>query len=89
MARASYIRLDDDNIRFLLEQHAQLDFIVLAHINNSPLVDMSFHSGTLFWFRAKQFLLLGALCLRRSNKYQIYSLWFDPTGGRNHKSTAL
>jgi len=48
MARVSYIRSDDDNIRFLLEQHAQLDFIVLAHINNSPLVDMSFHSGTLF-----------------------------------------
>jgi hypothetical protein len=40
MARASYIRLDDDNIRFLLDQHAQFDFIVLTHINNSPLVDI-------------------------------------------------
>ena len=65
MARASCIRLDDNNIRFLLDQHAQLDFIVLAHITNSLLVDMSFHSSTLFWFRAGQalFLLLIALCL--------------------------
>jgi len=70
MARASCIRLDDDNIHFLLDQYAQLDFIVLSQINNSPLVDMSFHSGTLFWFRAKHslFLLLSSLCLRRSNK---------------------
>ena len=67
MARASCIPLDDDNIRFLLDQHAQLDFIVLAHINNSPLVDMSFHSSTLLGFRGKQslFLLLIALCLRK------------------------
>jgi hypothetical protein len=70
----------------LLDQHAQWDFIVLDHINNSPLVDMSVHSGTLFWFRAKHslFLLLGALCLRRSIKYQICSqvlsrLWVEPT----------
>ena len=32
-------------------------FIVLAHWNNSPLVDMSLHSDTLFWFRANQSLL--------------------------------
>ena len=64
MARASCIRLDDENIRFRLDQHAQLDFIVLAHITNSLLVDM-FHSSTLFWFRATQslFLVLIGLCL--------------------------
>ena len=27
-------------------------FIVLAHWNNSPLVDMLLHSDTLLWFRA-------------------------------------
>ena len=32
-------------------------FIVLAHWNNSPWVDMSLHSGTLFMFRANQSLL--------------------------------
>ena len=35
----------------------QFDFIVLTHINNIPLVNMSFHSGsTLFRFRAKHSL---------------------------------
>jgi hypothetical protein len=29
-------------------------FIVLSHWNNSSRVDMSFHSGTLFWIRANQ-----------------------------------
>jgi hypothetical protein len=40
-------------------------FIVLAHWNNSPRVDMSLHSDTLFWFRANQSLLflLYAACL--------------------------
>ena len=40
-------------------------FIVLAHWNNSPWVDMSLHSDTLFWFRANQSLLflLNAACL--------------------------
>jgi hypothetical protein len=41
---------------------SKLDFIVLAHWNNNPRVDMSLHSDTLFWFRANQslFLLLNA-----------------------------
>ena len=30
-------------------------FIVLAHWINSPQVDMSLHSNTLFWFRANQY----------------------------------
>jgi len=30
-----------------------LFFIVLAHWNNSPRVDMSTHPDTLFWFRAR------------------------------------
>ena len=33
-------------------------FIVLAHWNNSPRVDMLLHSDTLFWFRANQSMLL-------------------------------
>ena len=39
--------------------------IVLVHWNNSPRVDMSIHSGTLFWFWANQSLLvfLNATCL--------------------------
>jgi len=33
-------------------------FILLAHWNNSPWVDMSLHSDILFWFQAIQSLLL-------------------------------
>ena len=43
--------------RFVLDQHDELDFIVLAHWNNSPHVAMSPHSDTLFWFRVNQSLL--------------------------------
>ena len=43
---------------YVLDQHAELDFCgkkkVLAYWNNSPRVDMSLHSDTLFWFRANQ-----------------------------------
>jgi hypothetical protein len=40
-------------------------FIVLAHWNNSTRVDMSLHSDTVSWFRAKESLLflLNAACL--------------------------
>jgi hypothetical protein len=41
---------DDDKVRFVLDQRAELDFIVLAHWNNSPRIDMSLHSDTLFLF---------------------------------------
>ena len=41
-------------------------FIVLAHWSNSPRVDMSLHSDTLFWLRANKSLLslLNACVLR-------------------------
>ena len=45
--------------------------------NNSSRVDMSLHSDTLSRFWANHSLM-------RSNKYQLYSLWFDPTGVRTH-----
>ena len=50
---------DYDDVRFVLDQHAVLDFYSAnRHWNNSPRVDMSLHSDTLFWFRANQSLLL-------------------------------
>jgi hypothetical protein len=39
-------------VHFELNQHAELDFIVLTHWNNNLRVDMSLNSDTLFWFRA-------------------------------------
>jgi hypothetical protein len=48
-------RWADDEVRFVLDQHAELDFfIVLAHWNNSPQVDMSLHLDTLFWLRTNR-----------------------------------
>ena len=53
--------------------------IELAHWNNCPWVDMLPHSHILSWFWANQsLLLLLNACMWRSNKYQFYSLWFDP-----------
>ena len=75
-------------IRSALYQTNRLSliFIVLAHWNNSPRVDISIHSYTLFWFWANQSLLflLNAVCLADKKKYQFYSLYFDPTGPRTH-----
>ena len=41
---------DDDEVRIVLDQHAELDFKVLAHWNNSPRVDMLLLLDTLFWY---------------------------------------
>jgi hypothetical protein len=62
---------DDDEVCFVLDQHADLDFIVPAYWSNSPRVDMLLHSYTLSWFRANQSLLilLNAACL--AEKHQI------------------
>jgi hypothetical protein len=56
-------------------------FIVLAHWNNSPRVDMSLHSDTLVWFRANQSLLflLNAACLAEKQQIPILMslVWHD------------
>jgi hypothetical protein len=42
MARTNYFQWNDDDVRFVLDQHAELNFyILLAHWNNSLRVDMS------------------------------------------------
>jgi hypothetical protein len=48
-------------------------FIKLAHWNNSPRVEMSLHSDTLFWFRANQSLLFlrNAACLAEKQQIPI------------------
>jgi hypothetical protein len=64
---------DDDEVRFVLDQHAELVFIVLAHWNNSPRVDMLLHPDTLFWFRSNHFLLflINAACLAEKQQIQM------------------
>jgi len=54
---------------------------VLAHRNNSPRIDMS-HTRTHYPDSEPTSLCSFSLLLRawwRSNKYQLYSPWFDPT----------
>ena len=52
---------------------SELDFLVLAHWNNSPQVDMSLHSDTLLWFGANQSLLflLNTACLAEKQQIPI------------------
>ena len=66
-------------------------FIVLAHWNNSPRVNMSLHSDTLFWFRAIQslFFLVNALCLAEKQQIPIVLSLVWPDRGSNPRSTAL
>ena len=64
---------DDDEVHFVLDQHAELDFYSASSLKNSPRVDMSFHSDTLFWFRSNQslLLLLNAACLAEKQQIPI------------------
>jgi hypothetical protein len=62
-------------------------FIEIAPCKNSSQVEMSLHSDTLFRFRAFTSLCSYSLALHnlwRNNKYQLYSLWFDPTETQTH-----
>jgi hypothetical protein len=66
-------------------------FLVLAHWNYSPQIDMSFHLDTLFWFRANQSLLflLNATCLAEKQQIPILKSLVCPDPGSNPRSTAL
>ena len=60
-------------------------FIVLAHWNNTPRIDMSPHLDTIAFeptSRCSFFLMLRVYW--RSNKYQFHSLLFYPIGARTH-----
>jgi hypothetical protein len=49
-------------------------FIVLAHWNNIPRIDMSPHMDTLSWFQANQFwlLLLKVVCFAKKQQIPIF-----------------
>jgi hypothetical protein len=60
--------------------------LLLAHWNNSSVVDMSLHSDTLSWFRANQslFFLLNDVCLAEKQHipmlvFGLTRLGIDPT----------
>jgi hypothetical protein len=68
-----------------------LIFIVLAHWNNSPRIEISPHSDTLSWFRANQSLifLLNATCLSEKQQIPMSKSLIWPDRGSNPRSTTL
>ena len=90
-ARTSYIRWDENDSRFLIDQYAELYLHSGSSLHNRPRVDMSIHSDTLSWFRANQLMLflLNDVCLGKKQHIPIiYSLvWHDR--GSNSRSTEL
>ena len=64
------------DICFMLDQHAECDFILILLWHNSLQVDMLFHCDTLPWLRANQSTYEWCVI---SSKLQMYSLWFDRT----------
>ena len=65
-------------------------FIVLAHWNNSPWVDIFHHSDTS-WLRATEslFLLLKAVCWTEKQQIPILKSVVLPDRGSNTQSTSL
>jgi len=60
------------SVSCVLDQHVELDIIVLPQWNNSSQVEMLLHLYTLSWFWSNQSFLNVA-------RLAFYSLWFDPT----------
>ena len=66
-----------------------LIFILLAHWNNSLLMNMSLHLDILSWFWTKQslFLPLDATCLAEKQQYQYYSVVWPDRGSNTQSNT--
>ena len=62
---------------------------MLAHWNNSPRVEMSLHSDTLYWFRANQSLLFLRNAAWLAEKQQIPISVLGLTRSGLERSTAL
>ena len=75
---------NDDEVRFVQTKMFSWICIVLDHKSSSSRIDMSLHSDTLSWFRAKQYLLLFLNVVCGGSKYQFCCLWIDLTGARTH-----
>ena len=63
-------RWNDDEVRFVLDQHAELDFYSASSLKQQSML---LHSDTLFWFRTNQSLLflLNAACLAEKQQIPI------------------
>ena len=71
MARTSYIQWDGDEVFFVLEQQAYF-FIMLAHWNNSLLVDILLHSDIITLIPMQPIFALIPLCCILSGEESKY-----------------
>ena len=74
---------DDDEVRFVLDKHAELDFYSASLLKQQSA---GRHVAPRRHYPDSEptSLCSFSLMLRISNKYQFYSLWLDPTGVRTH-----
>ena len=84
----TYLSDNDDNVYFVLHQNVGLYFYSTSSLKQYSSVDTSLHSGTLFWIRAHQSLLLilNDVCLL--DRQHFWCLCFDRQG-HEPRSTVL
>ena len=70
MARTNYYPWDDNDVRFVLNQHAKSDFYSASSVK-SLWVDMLGHLNTWFWANQSLLLLLNAACLAEKQQIPI------------------
>jgi hypothetical protein len=82
---------EDDEVCFVLEQHAYLNVMVLYYWSNRLRIDMLPHSDTLSWIWANQSLLflLNTACLTEKQQIPFFFgvVWSDSSS--NLRSTAV
>jgi hypothetical protein len=73
MARTSYFQWDVDEVHFVLDQYAELDFYSASSLKQQSAGRHVAPLGTLFWFLANQSLLflLSAACLAEKQQIPI------------------
>ena len=87
MARTSCIQWNDDDVRFVLDQHTELDCYSASSLKQQSASRNVAPRGHIILIRANQslLLLLNAVCLaEKQQRYQFYNLRFDLTGTRTH-----
>ncbi len=77
---------DEDDVCFLLDQHAHFDYYSADSLQQQSAVCVSHHWDSLSWSRANQclLLLLNSVSLDEKPQINFYNLWFYLTGTRTN-----
>ena len=78
---------DDDEVCFVLDQHASLDFYSASSLKQQSTDKHVVQLGqNILLLSQPVFTYSLVLCAQqRINKYQLHSLWFDPIGAWTHE----